>query len=144
MGNKLNTAHKICAKAANERNYDLPYEQWVMELNPNVHDVLILCDLMAQVWNGGFEQWYSNGYGGAVLQCLEALLRLNSNAAKVVHDLVQQADNFYTTTNRNNEWEYETMLWRFDDLDTAFYTGVDNLLADDVERLAVRTVKHVN
>jgi len=98
-------------------------------------------DLMAQVWNGGFEQWITNGYAAREGHLVQTMLaKIGTDTAEKVAKMADQAmayteEDIYGDPDRegmeNNEEETEAVqeLEKFDD---AFYAGLDDQLVKDL------------
>jgi hypothetical protein len=94
-------------------------------------------DLMAQVWNGGFEQWIINGYAADEgLIAIHMLNMLETDAGGQVAELVSQALNsdFATGHEGFREEEYVKAAESLDELDTQFYAGLDDQLVQDLAK----------
>lgn len=97
-------------------------------------------DLIAQVWNGGFDQWIDNGYAdreGAL--AIDMLLKLDTDASKSMAELTEMAINSEYMNLRTaqhddavSEEDWEEAAAEIDPLATKFYDELDDQLVKDL------------
>jgi len=97
--------------------------------------------LMAEVWNGGFEQWIDNGIAEEEGHlAIRMLHKIGTEAAEKMAALAEEAmrSDFYgmAVTDRNiknqSEEEFEHNAEQLDPLDNEFYGGLDDQLVKDL------------
>jgi hypothetical protein len=89
-------------------------------------------NLNYQVYNGGFGQWYSNGYVAGVGTLYESLDRLNTRCAKVIKSVVKRACR--NLGKDDSEFDSEEN----DVLEHTFYMLSEQLLAELAKSLPER------
>ena len=100
---------------------------------------LVVGKLYQQVNNGGFAQWYWNGYAGDSEAYLEdALKEIGGESAAAVDELVRQAFARDVLESIESDDEFETYGGDvLDGLDTKFYDGLGaNLMFDCAQHIA--------
>lgn len=119
---------------------DKAYESWTDEmsmqqfwdsLSPNMREAVLIGNLNYQVENGGFMQWFGNGYGTVEngLEIVMVMCRLETPACLKVAELVEHAMVIqwaHETDEPEEEW-YEK---DFNHLDIDFYKVNEQMMAD--------------
>lgn len=95
------------------------------QLNADERFAVFLGNLNYQVENGGFSQWWSNGYATPETfgYIKRACTRIGTNAAKKVAKLVKTAEKAIgaRTERELSESEWEDLIENLSELDKAFY-----------------------
>lgn len=103
------------------------------QLDAKERVAVFLGNLNYQVENGGFSQWHGNGYATeeSVGVILRTCLRMNTEAAHKVHELVSTAYRLHK--NNEGKWdENEDFITHADELDQEYY-GINEQFIKDVE-----------
>ena len=103
------------------------YSEFLSYLTTRELVVVMLAKLNYQVENGGFDQWFENGYGDHTSATFAALRAVNTNVARMVSELVSEA----VSRRQDRDGDY-------DDLDSKYY-GVNSQLVEDLEQWASTT-----
>jgi len=100
---------------------DWDYEEFLHHLTTKELVVVVLAKLNYQVENGGFDQWFENGYGDQSRATLDCLTVVGTETAKKAFELVGRA-----LERRRNTVE-------LNELDSLYYE-INNQLMQDLER----------
>ena len=65
------------------------YEDFLMELDANERDVVVIGNLNYQVCNGGFSQWAGNDYDEGIVFLERALGKINTKEAKRASEMAR-------------------------------------------------------
>lgn len=107
------------------------------DLDRDERVAVMLGNLNYQVQNGGFSQWWCNGYATPANMdfIIRTCGRIGTKSSTVVAGLVAQARDAFgdnTTDDGLDEDEYEELSVTLDPLDTAYY-AIDEEFVADVE-----------
>ncbi len=116
------------------------FDDFLRSLDFNKSTAVTVVTLDNQVTNGGFEQWYDNNYDVAFPFFKKSLSAMNSDTARQVLDLVDQAmcrcayNELLPSSSETEEYE------DCDDLDTSYYDLRERFL-DEVEQFLQARMK---
>lgn len=97
------------------------YDDFIFDLPVDQKEAVLIGNLNYQVENGGFSQWFSNGYGDHAAEVRLVLDRIGGHAAYTITNLILIACNIWRDDKDDGD---------FDAQDQAFYKINDQLLAD--------------
>jgi len=122
-------------------------KEFIEKLEGTIHKyAVILGNLNYQVENGGWDQWWSNGYGTRDWEFLLTLLpQINTPSALQVLKILKKAVTIlielYDSNNNSDEEEEEDrweLLEKLDTLDDEYY-GVNEQFMKDVDKFLLNT-----
>lgn len=148
----LKTAEKLSEKSIWQELINAAYARWldgdlerlrydvfVEALDPEHREAVVLKNLNYQVLNGGFRQWYDNGYSSDAPYLCEVLTAMDTPASKAAAAIVEQAYDevitFYTELKdqytKAGQYEYS----RLADFSDVFEEMVNKRLRRDLGAL---------
>jgi len=99
-------------------------------------------DFCAEVWNGGVEQWVTNGHAEEFSVVTAVARRLGPKGQQLASLLSRKHSdirNFESVTRRSgeehDEQEYEALAGKLEDVDDWFYRNDDDVIAEFLEYL---------
>lgn len=110
-------------------------KDFLLGLSPVERDVVVIEMLRGQVLNGGFQQWYENGYYEETFRFLEhALVQLGGDVASRLLDLVNEVsvvcEDLAHAEDSGDEDVYEEECESLEEFDERFFVGIaDELVA---------------
>lgn len=111
-----------------ERARVAPHEN-IYESIPHLHrQVLVLWELHAQVYNGGFGQWVRNGYGTWIDDAMAAAKEIGTKEALEFHAILEDIAKLLQPNDlTDDEWEGAVFdcSWRYCGLMQELWQGID-------------------
>ncbi len=115
---------RIINKAYDLWNDDDSWDAFLLKLDVAPRDAVVIGKFNYQVENGGFHQWFDNGYGEKAETLLSALSNVGTGLATEVLKLVEQALKVYENrdTDEDEEADYDDgYRAELNKLDSAYY-----------------------
>jgi len=112
-------------------NAEWPYKKLLTRINYPHQVAVVVGNLNYQVENGGFAQWYFNGYYHSASYLLTALEEINTNTSREVKQMVENVLDLFNDDNH----DHESARLLNNDLSTRYYEINNQFMADTLTYL---------
>lgn len=139
---EIKTRYDLLVDEAFERKShcggNLKDEDFLLSLQPDVRDALVISCFMSQVLNGGLAQWADNGYGDHLRYLEHAFKRVGTELAAEAADMAAKAVGLAAKANEEMDYDDEEYyscqaVQDLDALDDRFYEIDDELVSQVTE-----------
>lgn len=111
-----------------ERARVAPHEDFYASILPLHRQILVLWEMHAQVYNGGFGQWLKNGYAKWIDDAMATAKEIGTKEALEFHAILEDLSKLLQPNDlTDDEWEGAVFdcSWRYHDMMQELWEGID-------------------